>query len=57
VATPLEWAEVAPGLHPKQFTIHNARQRFGEKGDLFRGVLESPQNLYEALGRLEKLFK
>jgi bifunctional non-homologous end joining protein LigD len=57
VATPLEWAEVVDGLHPKQFHIHNARQRFREKGDLFRGVLGSPQNLYEALGRLEKLFK
>ncbi len=57
VATPLEWAEVMPGLHPKQFHIHNARERFRKKGDLFRGVLESPQNLYEALGRLEKLFR
>ena len=57
VATPLEWAEVIPGLHPKQFHIHNARERFREKGDLFRGVLENPQNLYEALGRLEKLFR
>jgi bifunctional non-homologous end joining protein LigD len=57
VATPLEWAEVVDGLHPKQFDIHNARERFLQKGDLFRGVLESPQNLYEALGRLEKLFR
>jgi bifunctional non-homologous end joining protein LigD len=57
VATPLEWAEVIPGLDPKQFHIHNARERFQRKGDLFRGVLERPQNLYEALGRLEKLFK
>ena len=57
VATPLEWAEVVDGLHPKQFHIHNARERFREKGDLFRGVLENPQNLYDALGRLEKLFK
>jgi bifunctional non-homologous end joining protein LigD len=57
VATPLEWAEVIPGLHPKQFDIHNSRDRFRQKGDLFRGVLESPQNLYEALSRLEKLFK
>ncbi len=57
VATPLEWAEVIPGLHPKQFHIHNARERFRQKGDLFRGVLERPQNLYEALGRLEKLFR
>ena len=57
VATPLEWSEVRPGLHPKQFTILNARERFPEKGDLFRGVLDEPQNLYDALARLEKLFK
>jgi bifunctional non-homologous end joining protein LigD len=57
VATPLDWSEVGPGLHPKQFTIHNARQRFAEKGDLFQGVLERPQNLYDALARLEKLFR
>ena len=57
VATPLEWSEVVHGLHPTQFNIHNARERFREKGDLFRGVLERPQNLHEALGRLEKLFK
>jgi bifunctional non-homologous end joining protein LigD len=57
VATPLEWAEVIPGLNPKQFHIHNARERFPRKGDLFRGVLERPQDLHEALGRLEKLFK
>jgi bifunctional non-homologous end joining protein LigD len=57
VATPLDWDEVVPGLHPKQFNIHNSRERFREKGDLFRGVLDRPQNLYDALGRLEKLFK
>ena len=57
VATPLEWAEVIPSLHPKQFHIHNARERFRQKGDLFRGVLERPQNLHEPLPRLEKLFK
>ena len=57
VATPLDWTEVVPGLHPKQFNIHNSLERFREKGDLFRGVLDRPQNLYDALGRLEKLFK
>jgi len=57
VATPLEWTEVVPGLHPKQFHIHNARERFSQKGDLFRGVLERPQNLSEPLGRLETLFR
>jgi bifunctional non-homologous end joining protein LigD len=57
VATPLEWSEVRPGLDPKQFHIRNVRDRFAEKGDLFRGVLDQPQNLYDALGRLEKLFR
>ena len=57
VATPLEWSEVAPGLDPKQFHIGNARERFGAKGDLFRGVLDEPQNLFDALPSLEKLLK
>ncbi len=57
VATPLEWSEVRRGLHPGQFTIFNARERFREKGDLFRGVLERRQSLVEAVGKLEKLFR
>jgi len=57
VATPLEWSEVQPGLHPGQFNIHNTRQRFAEKGDLFEGVLHRPQNLFDALANLEKLFR
>jgi bifunctional non-homologous end joining protein LigD len=57
VATPLEWAELIPGLNPKQFNIHNARERFRQKGDLFRGVLDRPQNLHDALPRVEKLYK
>jgi len=56
-ATPLEWSEVVSGLDPKKFNIHNARDRFTQKGDIFRGVLDSPQNLYEALEKLEKLFR
>ena len=56
VATPLEWSEVKKGLDPKQFNIANARERFGQKGDLFHGVLDAPQNLYDAIGKLEKLF-
>jgi bifunctional non-homologous end joining protein LigD len=56
VATPLTWSEVKPGLDPKQFTIFNAVERFKKKGDLFRGVIEKPQNLYDALEKLEKLF-
>lgn len=57
VATPLEWSEVAPGLDPKQFHIRNSRERFAEKGDLFRGVIDNPQNLYDALEKLEQLFR
>ena len=57
VATPLEWREVKHGLHPQQFNITNAVQRFREKGDLFAGVLHKPQRLEDALGKLEKLFR
>ncbi len=57
VATPLEWSEVRRGLHPSQFNITNALDRFREKGDLFAGVLEKPQRLEDALGKLEKLFR
>jgi bifunctional non-homologous end joining protein LigD len=57
VATPLEWSEVRHGLHPNQFNITNALDRFQEKGDLFAGVLMKPQQIEEALGKLEKLFR
>jgi len=57
VATPLEWAEVKRGLHPGQFNITNARDRFRAKGDLFAGVLDQPQKLEDALGKLEGLFR
>jgi bifunctional non-homologous end joining protein LigD len=55
VATPLEWAEVRRGLHPTQFTIANAPQRFAAKGDLFGGVLTNLQHLDEGLENLAKL--
>jgi bifunctional non-homologous end joining protein LigD len=57
VATPLEWSEVKRGLHPNQFNITNALDRFRERGDLFAGVLNKPQELDDALPRLAKLFK
>jgi len=57
VATPLEWSEVRPGLHPSQFTMANALERFALKGDLFAGVLKSPQRLDGALEKLEKLYR
>jgi len=55
VATPLEWSEVTRKLHPKQFTIANAVDRFREKGDLFEGVLKRPQTLEKPLERLSRL--
>jgi bifunctional non-homologous end joining protein LigD len=54
VATPLEWAEVRHGLHPTQFNITNALDRFAARGDLFAGVLSHPQQLEGALAKLEK---
>ena len=57
VATPLEWSEVRRGLHPLQFNITNALDRFAERGDLFAGVLNAPQELDAALLKVEKLLK
>jgi bifunctional non-homologous end joining protein LigD len=57
VATPLEWLEVRHGLHPTQFNITNALDRFAERGDLFAGVLNAPQELDKALVKIEKLMK
>jgi bifunctional non-homologous end joining protein LigD len=56
VATPLEWTEVRPGLHPLQFTIANARERFAAKGDLFAGVLHRPQRIEDAVAKLDRLY-
>ena len=57
VATPLEWAEVKQSLHPNQFHIRNARERFRQKGDLFAGVLQKPQRIESALEKLDRLFR
>jgi bifunctional non-homologous end joining protein LigD len=54
VATPLDWTEVRRGLHPSQFNITNALDRFAARGDLFSGVLKKPQELAAALEKLEK---
>ncbi len=49
VATPLEWKEVKPGLHPTDFTMQNAPARFEKKGDLFAPVLQGGQKIETAL--------
>ena len=55
VSTPLHWSEVKRGLHPTQFTMRTAPDRFSRTGDLFADVLKKPQMIREALERLEKL--
>jgi bifunctional non-homologous end joining protein LigD len=57
VATPLDWPEVRHGLHPTQFNIANALDRFASRGDLFAGVLNAPQELDAALEKVEKLLR
>jgi bifunctional non-homologous end joining protein LigD len=57
VSTPLAWDEVKPKLHPSQFNIMNAPERFARAGDLFAGVLAKPQRIEKAFARLEKLVR
>lgn len=53
VSTPLTWDEVDTDVTPQDFRIDNVFERFQEVGDLFRGVLEEPQDIDAALGALE----
>ena len=55
VATPLDWREVRPGLHPSQFHLRNALDRFEQTGDLFAGVLKNRQRLESAMERFQAL--
>ncbi len=57
VSTPLAWDEVTPDLHPTQFNIKNAPQRFQSVGDLFKGVLKKPQDMVKAFTKMEKLIR
>ena len=57
VSTPLAWDEVKPSLHPSQFNIGNAPERFARVGDLFAGVIEKPQRIEKAFAKLERLVK
>jgi bifunctional non-homologous end joining protein LigD len=57
VATPLRWSEVRPGLSPQDFTLANVRARFKQLGDIFAPVLNRPQRLETAMGRLETMIR
>ena len=53
VSTPLTWDEVAAGeVRAQDFRIDNAFERFREVGDLFRGVIDHPQDVTSALEAL-----
>ncbi|HWO70441.1 MAG TPA: non-homologous end-joining DNA ligase [Actinomycetota bacterium] len=53
VSTPLTWEEVeAGGFTPRDFRIDNVFDRLERVGDLFRGVLEAPQDISAALEAL-----
>jgi bifunctional non-homologous end joining protein LigD len=53
VSAPLDWAEVAPGLQPEQFTIRNMAARLEQVGDLWKPVTGKGIDLKLALKALE----
>lgn len=53
VSMPLNWKEVKPGLHPKDFNIHNALKIIEKRKDLFLPVLGKGIDLKKCLAKLE----
>jgi len=53
VSTPLGWEELDEDIHPEDFTIRNAIERFREAGDLWAPVHRGPANDLRAV--LERL--
>lgn len=54
VSTPLDWDELTNDLHPSLFTIRTLPERLSTRGDLFRPVLEDPQDLMPAIAKLQE---
>ncbi|MCA8941891.1 MAG: non-homologous end-joining DNA ligase [Planctomycetes bacterium] len=54
VSAPLPWDEL-DGLDPRAFTMKSMPRRIAEHGDLFRGVLDEPQELLPAIEALRGL--
>ena len=48
---PVEWNELS-SVKPQDFTLHNAAVRIAEKGDLFKNVLDTHQNLDAILAQI-----
>ncbi len=57
VSTPLRWAEVRPGLDPKNYNFHTAPPRVAELGDLWKGVLGPGVDIQGSLDTLKTLWE
>lgn len=53
VSAPLDWSEVGPDLNLKDYTIFNMPDRLKKKGDLWKELLSSKNNLEIALKKLK----
>jgi bifunctional non-homologous end joining protein LigD len=49
VSTPITWDEVRKGVDPRTFTMETIFDRINQLGDLFRDVVDQPQDLDGAL--------
>ena len=52
VSTPVTWQEVEKGVRPIDFTIKTIWPRLKKQGDLFRPVIDEPQDLKPAMDAL-----
>ena len=52
VSTPVTWEEVEAGVRPGDFTIRTIWERLEKVGDLFRPVIDEPQDLRPAMDAL-----
>ncbi len=58
VSTPLRWDELQPHLEPINFNIKTVPARMEQlRADPFRGAIDDPQRLEEALPKLEELVR
>jgi bifunctional non-homologous end joining protein LigD len=55
VSAPLNWDELSSELDPATFTMFTMRERVQRVGDLFRGVLDDPQDLAAAIEALSAM--
>ena len=56
VSAPLDWDELDTDLDPVQFNIKTMPARLAQRGDLFRGTLEDPQDLRPAIEAFENIY-